>query len=221
MRAAIFSLIACIALCGCAQVPPQSAALSATLGRDLLEVQRSHRKAVDLLHDRDIERVNNYMAQVVTPFYVREVLNKIGPRLSADIARAADPDAPQADKDKAFDEMKLVVAGITSRIEKQRHEFTSVIEASRKERLHELDMAYAQMQKANAILTAHIQSVVKVHTEQDELLAKAGLKDFRAKVGDAALEANAEVEKALKGEDNIEEALNKLKKALSKTDTSK
>jgi hypothetical protein len=42
-----------IFLIGCAQVPPQSVELSATLGRDLQELQRSHRKAVDLLSDSE------------------------------------------------------------------------------------------------------------------------------------------------------------------------
>lgn len=206
----------CIFLVGCAQVPPQSVELSATLGRDLQELQRSHRKAIDLLHDRDIERVNRYIEQVVIPTYVKTVIDSVGQRLSQDLSKAIGANATQADKDKVYEEMRKTVLGISSRVEKQRQDLIGPIEEARKARLQELDMAYAQMQQANSVLTAHLSSVVKVNTVQDELLEKAGLKDFRQKVGDSALTLDKQIEEALGTAKDVEDAVSKLKAIFEK-----
>lgn len=212
----IFGAAICLSLFGCAQVPPQSFELSATLGRDLQELQRSHRKAIDLLHDRDVERVNRYIEQVVIPTYVKTVIDSVGPRLSQDLSKAIGPNATQSDKDRIYEEMRKTVLGISSRVEKQRQELTTPIEEARKARLQELDMAYAQMQQANSVLTAHLASVVKVNTVQDELLAKAGLNDFRKKVGDSALGLDKQVEEALSTAKDVEDAVSKLKAIFEK-----
>ncbi|RUQ16547.1 hypothetical protein CX648_07570 [Aeromonas dhakensis] len=190
--------------------------MSATLGRDLQELQRSHRKAIDLLHDRDIERVNRYIEQVVIPTYVKTVIDSVGPRLSQDLSKAIAANATQADKDKVYDEMRKTVLGISSRVEKQRQDLISPIEEARKARLQELDMAYAQMQQANSVLTAHLSSVVKVNTVQDELLENAGLKDFRQKVGDAALTIDKQIEEALGTAKDVDDAVSKLKAIFEK-----
>jgi len=206
-----------ISLFGCAQIPPQSVELSATLGRDLQELQRSHRKAIDLLSDRDIERINRYIEQVAIPTYVKTVIDGVGPRLSQDLSKAIAPNATQADKDRIHDEMRKTILGISSRVEKQRQELVGPVEDARKARLQELDLAYAQMQQANSVLTAHLASIVKVNTVQDELLAKAGLKDFRQKIGDSALALDKRVEEALSTAKDVEDAVSKVKAAFEKT----
>jgi valyl-tRNA synthetase len=208
--------LACLTLVACAQVPQQSVELSNTLGRDLRDVHRSHRKAIDLLHDRDVERVNDFVERVVVPKFVGDVLQAIGPRLAADIAKASAPGASDAERRNAVEEMRKVVTGISGRIEKQRRELQREVEAARRARLQELDMAYAQLQQANAAITAHLASVTKVNALQDDLLAKAGLKDFREKVGDTALEADQRVENALGNAKDAEEALKSLRDALSR-----
>ena len=220
----LMAAAACAALVACAQVPKESVQLSSTMGRDLQELQRSHRKAIDLLLDRDIERVDKYVRETVMPLYVKVVLDpskKVGPRLAADLNKALSADATQEDKDRAFAEMRKVVEGVMDRVERQRKEFTDEIEAARKARLQELDMAYAQLQQANAVLTAHLASIVKVNTAQDEVLAKAGLQNFREKVGEAALDADKQVEEALKTATDVDDALKKVKEIFAKSSSSK
>lgn len=215
VRLALFVFLLAL-LSGCAQVPKESVELSATLGRDLHEVQRSHRRAIDLLHDRDVERVNRYLDEVATPTYVHFAIAGVGERLAEDFRLALAPNAPQAAKDTAFDQMRKLVQLISDRVARQRKELLEPIEESRKTSLQELDLAYAEMQRANSVLTAHLSSVTKVHSLQDELLAKAGLKDFREKIGDEALAANAKVTQALDGAQDTEKALAQLKEALAK-----
>ena len=98
------------------------------------------------------------------PTYAKTVIDSVGPRLSQGLSKAISPNATQADKDRIYEEMLKTALGISSRVEKQRQELTAPIEEARKARLQELDMAYAQMQQANSMLTAHLASVVKVNT---------------------------------------------------------
>jgi hypothetical protein len=212
----VSGLSLCAFLLGCAQVPTQSVELSLTIGRDLQELQRSHRKAIDLLHDRDVERVDHYIEQVIVPTYVKTVVDKVGPLLSQDLSKAMAPYATQADKDRIYDEIRKTVLGISLRVERERLDLISPIEDSRKAKLQELDMAYAQMQQANSVLTAHLASVAKVNSVQDELLDKAGLVNFRQKVGESALSQDKKVEETLNTAKDVNDAISKLKTIFNK-----
>jgi len=190
--------------------------LSTKLGSDLQVLQRSHRKAVDLLHDRDLERIDRYIDQTVIPTYVKAAIDGVGPRLAANLDKALKSGATQADKDLVFDEMRKVVLAVSNRVERERKSLKDPVEEARKARLQELDMAYAQLQQANSVLTAHLASILKVNTVQDDLLKKAGLEDFRKKVSDAALDTDKSVDSALAKSSNVEDAIQKLKDIYSK-----
>jgi hypothetical protein len=209
-------LTAFLLLSGCAQVPKESVELSATLGRDLQEVHQSHRRSVDLLFDRDVERITSYLENVATPAFISPVISRLGPEIAQNLANATKPNASTDDQKKAFDRMSLIVKGVMDRIAKERRELIDPLEKNRKETLAELDRAYAELQRANTVVTAHLASVVKVHSIQDDLLAKVGLKDFRTKVGDEALKANSKVTDALTEASEVEAVLEKLKKAIAK-----
>jgi hypothetical protein len=203
-------------LSGCAQVPKESVELSATISRDLQDLQQSHRQSVDLLFDRDVERINNYIDTVATPAFISAAIKKLGPEIAQDLANATKPNASPEERKRAFDRMALVVKEVTDRLAKQRKELIFPLEAVRKETLTELDRAYAEIQRANTVVTAHLSSVVKVHSVQDDLLAKAGLKEFRSKVGDEALKANSRVTDAISESSEVEAVLESLKKAIQR-----
>jgi hypothetical protein len=201
---------------GCAQVPKESIELSATLGRDLQEVQKSHRRSVDLLFDRDVERISNYIDDVATPVFIGAAIRAVGPQLAQSLADATKSTANDDQRKKAFDQMTKIVKAVTERLAKERKSLIEPLELARKDSLAELDRAYAELQRANTVVTAHLSSIAKVNSLQDDLLAKAGLKDFREKVGDEALKANAKVTDAISDATEVEDVLGKLKHAISK-----
>lgn len=205
------SILLLLFFAGCAQVPPQTVELSATLGKDLEDLHRSHRKAVDLLHDRNVDIVNRYIQDVVVPIYVKAAVDGVGLLLIADIQRATAATATDEDRKRAYEHMLKTVLGVNSRVEKQRQEMLVVVEEARRAQLQELDMSYAQIQRANATLTAYLGSLAKVSAVQDEALQKLGLKNFKEKLGDDALESNKKVEQALKSATGVEDSIGKLK----------
>ena len=200
-----------ICLGGCAQVPPQTVELSTTIGKDLEDLHRSHRKAVDLLHDHNVDLVNRYIQEKVVPVYVKAAVDAVGKTLIEDIQHATGNAATDAAREKAYEHMQKTVLAVNARIEKQRQEMLEIVEDARRAQLQELDMAYAQIQKANSTLTAYLGSLVKVTAVQDEALQKLGLKDFREKVGEEALDTNKKVDQALKSASKVDESLGKLK----------
>ncbi len=216
LRILVWTFACAMLLAGCAQVPKESVELSATLGRDLQEVQQSHRRSVDLLFDRDVERITNYIDNVATPTFIAAAIKAVGPQLAQSLADATKPSATDDQRRKAFDQMAKIVKAVTDRLAKERKSLIDPLEVARKETLAELDRAYAELQRANTVVTAHLASIVKVHSLQDDLLAKAGLKDFRAKVGDEALRANSKVTDALTDASEVEDVLTKLKDAVAK-----
>lgn len=216
IRAFLLTFVCVLFVAGCAQIPKESVELSATLGRDLQEVQQSHRRSVDLLFDRDVERVSNYIEQVATPAFISAAIKAVGPTVAQNLADATKPTATADEQKRAFDRMAKIVKEVTDRLAKQRKELIEPLEAARKETLAELDRAYAELQRANTVVTAHLASIVKVHSVQDDLLAKAGLKDFRSKVGEEALKVNSKVTDAVSEALEVEVVLAKLKEAISK-----
>lgn len=216
IRTFLWAFAFALLVSGCAQVPKESVELSATLGRDLQEVQQSHRRSIDLLFDRDVERVSNYLENVATPAFISAAIKAVGPTVAQNLADATKPTATADEQKKAFDRMAKIVKGVTDRLAKERKDLIEPLEAARKETLAELDRTYAELQRANTVVTAHLASVVKVHSLQDDLLAKAGLKDFRSKVGDEALKANSKVTNAISDASEVEAVLQNLKEAISK-----
>lgn len=215
LRSLFLLLGTALLLSGCAQVPKESVELSATLGRDLQEVHQSHRRSVDLLFDRDVERISNYIDDVATPAFVSAAIRAVGPVVAKNLADATKPTATSEEQKLAFDRMTKIVKAVTDRLAKQRKELIDPLEAARKDTLAELDRAYAELQRANSVVTAHLASVVKVHSIQDDLLAEAGLKDFRTKVGEEALKKNSRVTDAISDTSEVEDVLSKLKLAIS------
>ena len=64
--------------------------------------------------------------------------------------------------------------------------------------LGDLDLAYNAMVNANATVTAHLRSVVKVHEAQQEALSHLGLDDdLRVRISDQAAAFSGEVNELL------------------------
>jgi hypothetical protein len=86
-----------------------------------------------------------------------------------------------------------------------------------------IDRVYEQIKEGNAIVTAHLASIVRVHEVQDDFLRKANLDGLREKVGVSLSNASVRiaefVDKAKSVEGSIDTAstqVNKLTMQLDK-----
>lgn len=179
----VASCAALLFITACAQVPKESVELSATVGRDVTEIERSHLKLVDALFDRYEADANRLIDEVYTPFYVQKSLEKHGPRLVAAIEAARKPDAGGEAQQRALGLLQVFLKVAREEIENYRRDLLAPLRAQRRELRERLTAAYDRVHKANSIVTGHLASVVKVTDAQNDLLARLGLPDLQEKIG--------------------------------------
>ena len=80
-----------LALGACAQVPKESAELSATVGRDLAEMRRAHIALIDLYYERQLRDIDRFVDDVYVPFQVQRTL--ADPALRQELLRAVEEGA--------------------------------------------------------------------------------------------------------------------------------
>lgn len=217
-------------LVSCAQVPKESVELSTTVGRDIAAAHQSHRNLAHALFDRMKQDVNRFVDDVYAPFQIQYILSKQKERqqagdennlFSVQEKALRNPKDAQAQKDLIL-VMQAIVEAIHEDVEDYRQTRLGPILQQEREVIAEIDRVYDQIERGNAIVTAHLASVVKVHEVQDELLQKADLEGLRQKIGVTLSNTSTRlatfVDKAKKVEGSVGDASKKIEKLTSELD---
>jgi len=203
-----------LVLSTCAQVPKESVELSATVGRDLAEMHRAHRELVMIFYDRILYDVNAFVDDVYTPYQIQKTLAEYQGVLSNAILEASRPDRSGEAQKHAFALLGVYLEELRNDIESYREQKLDPIVQQRGLLLSKIDDSYSRIHYANAIVTGHLSSVVKVHEAQNEILAKLELENLRARVGDEAVKLSVKLDellnKARKGQEDVDELSDQL-----------
>jgi hypothetical protein len=196
MRALTLLVIA-IAIAACAQVPKESVQLSATVGRDVAEIERSHRALVNSYYDQVERSINRFVDQVYAPYQISKTLEdpSVGGALANAIEEAAKPDADPKTKKDTFDAIGYYFVSTRDNIEQFRAGLLKPIKEQRETLLKRLDDAYRRVQNGNSIVTGYLSSVVKLTDEQNKLLAQAGLPDLGPSIAQKADKLSQELDR--------------------------
>lgn len=168
---------------GCASVPKESVELSATVGRDIANVHKSHKELAQILFSRMERDVNRFVDKVYAPHQIRAVMDR-----QYELAKSSDPADKrkslilainEAVKPSASDKlqsavlkgMQGLVGKIREDVESMRRELLDPLIAQEEEVIGSIDRAYQQLHYANSIVTGHLSSVVKVHDAQADLIS--------------------------------------------------
>lgn len=210
MKKNILGFLLLVGLVACAQVPKESVTLSATVGRDMAEMQKSHIAVVDLYYDRLQKDINRFIDDVYMPFQIHATLSDDLWRneLVNAIKSAAIKDPTGKKQKEGYEKIEIFLQILNEEIEAYRLSKLTPIKMEKEEVRRNINEAYDRIFYANSIVTGHLASVVEVHNAQDELLAKVDLKGYREKaaVKTAALS------------DKIADLIKDAKKADSKSD---
>tara|TARA_R110000787_G_scaffold36145_42_gene92551 strand:- start:253 stop:966 length:714 start_codon:yes stop_codon:yes gene_type:complete len=162
-------------LAGCDTVPKESVELSNTVGRDLEEVHRAHRALAELHFKKIEDDINGFIDNTYRPEFIREFAKefKLDERIRTIVA---------ADPVKLLPVLTGFVERAVDRVEKKRAELLGPIQVQKTTIIEEIDAAHRQIQAAQAVVTGHLASVMKVREVQNDLLAKAGLGGVREKI---------------------------------------
>src|SRR5436190_9838632 len=149
-------------LCGCASVPRESVALSRQIGVAMEEEHQAHLRLVTLFFDQKKAALDEWIAKEYTPHYLANV--------RAEMKNAGE-------KDALNDRM---LADLVADVVRKRDDMHRDVEQARVALVTNLENNHAPVVRANAQLTAFLQSAVNVHD------AAAGLENIvRQETGNA------------------------------------
>ena len=221
MRRMVVLLLALHAT-ACASVPKESVQLSATVGKDLVQVHQAHRELAILMFDQMRGNINRFIDDVYAPHQIKLVMDRQwelaqsnapsdrAKSLLLAINGAFTPAAKAEERQVVLTGMERLVTRVHDDIEEERAKLLSVVNVQEEEVLGVIDRNYMKIHYANSIVTGHLASVRKVYDAQDEVLKSIGVVGLREKVGQSLAEASGKindlVNKAEKGTKNLEEA---------------
>ncbi|HCG6604308.1 TPA: hypothetical protein NJ227_001631 [Vibrio parahaemolyticus] len=183
LRIAIISIL--VLATGCAQVPKEAVELSATVGRDLAEMRKSHTELVKIYYEGLIKNVNRFIDDVYLPYQIQNTLSDevIKQDMLASIEAASREDATGLSQKDAYQKLKDFHLIIHEEVEDYRKLKLAPINEQYKSVLNGINESYEQIHYANSIVTGHLASIVKVHDTQNEILEELDLKNLRTEVG--------------------------------------
>lgn len=233
-RMAIFGITVAVfggGTMGCLQVPKSSVELSTTVGRDIETAREAHRNLAKALFSRMKRDVNRFVDEVYAPHQIQVVLagqknrqakgdtNNLFSALDGALTRPADAHA-QTD---LMDMTQMLVESVRDDIEAFRADRMKGILQQETEVMAAIDGTYDQILRGNAVVTAHLASIVKVNEVQDDLLKRMGANDLRELVGVKLSETSVKlgqfVDKAKRVEGQIDEASPKVEKLTKELDS--
>ncbi len=220
----IFAILLLASLAGCAQVPKEAVELSATVGRDLTEMKKSHIALIDLYYSELLNDINSFVDNVYLPYQIQRTLaddiwkNEM---LSA-IESASKPDPSGNTQKESFEKIEAFLLIIQEEVEDYRKLKLKPIQDQYASVLKSISESYDQIHYANSIVTGHLASVVKVHDTQNEILEELDLKDLRVNVGSEIVGVSDKigelVQKAKDGEGDLDSIVSKFEDLLKPKD---
>jgi hypothetical protein len=179
-------VLAAVMLSGCANTPRETVELSTTVGRDLAETHRAHRELAMRYFGTLKANINTFIDNVYRPYAIEngmEQFNLLG--------RLTDEELTPNRKLITLD---VFVKKTIEEVEGFRAELLYPIDSIETEVIRSIDNAYARMLNANAIVTGHLASIVKVQDAQDEVLAGLGAPDLRTTLIDRAAAVSGRIQ---------------------------
>lgn len=205
-------LVGCLlAVLGCSAVPKEAVELSNTVGRDIDEVHRSHHALAELHFDEMIDAVNLFVDDTYRPAFIAKFAEEF--KLNDQVERIL-----REDPEKLLPVMTRFVTTATERVEKKRKQLLGPITDQRREVLANIDLAYRQIQSAQAMVTGHLASVRKVHEVQNEMLAEVGLGDVRERIAARTSQVSSAVKDIVSKGKEIDSGIDSAKAKIDKLD---
>lgn len=200
--------LAAALIAGCASVPQQAVDLSLTAGRDLDAVHRAHLTLLDSYFDRMESDVNAFVDSEYRAYSIDRNMRDF--KL---VEKIRDP-SMVGDGVDALDVMEVFVEGIVGDIESFRSSLLGPVRSQRVQVRTEVEDAYRRIQDAQAIVTAHLASVRRVHDLQDEMLAKARVEGLREKFIETTAKSADTISKLTKKTEYVSGKMDEFQKTL-------
>lgn len=216
----IIIIVIGVILNSCASIPKETVSLSKVIGNDLVILNNSHIKMVELYYDKIINDVNIFIDDVYAPFIIHYVLNAELEKytngeesLYSTIERAGKVEGKSV-TDSAVVVMTEFLNDANKQIEKKRSELLDPIKSQENEILDSINQSYKNIIYANTTITSYLESTRKIKESQEEALSLVGLRGTDEKLDSILLQAsnivNIALEKGKEIDIKSDEALEKI-----------
>jgi len=174
-------------LVGCASVPKEVVELSYVMGEDLVAVHESYVALIELHFDDLRTRTRDFLVNRWQPVYLRNFIQE------GDLVGLATHAAP----DTVLMGVKLWVDVALAEIQAKNHELLAPLDSQEQELLRAVNEAFDRLMTANAVITAHLNSIREVKEVQDDALKALGLRDLRDQVNQGLARASQLAEEGI------------------------
>lgn len=175
-------------LLGCASIPKEVVELSYTVGKDLNAVHESYKILIKKHFDGLRSQVNTFLNDRWIPKYLEYFIEDGGLRESA---QGSDPE-------EVLEDVQIWAEVAIEEIELKRSELINPINEVEKALLDLVDTAFNRLVNANAVITAHLNSIRKVKEVQDDALKALGLKEIRDNINEELIKSSERAGKLLR-----------------------
>ena len=171
-----------LSMTGCASVPEETVTLSMTVGRDIQQLQSGYRETIRFSFAQMRKAGLSLIDNVWTPAYLKRFVT------TGQLVDTA--------KDGQIDRIEYWARLAIEAIDDKRREFVEPLLQREAALIAEVDATFDRVIKANAAVTANLNSVLKVQDLQDRVVEKIGLTDVRNTIISAIVAASDEASKA-------------------------
>lgn len=190
----VLTIFLLLGVVGCASVPKESVELSYTIGQDLEALHQSHKLLVQRYFTALRREVNKAIDTAFMPAYINSFVRK-----GKLIEHATNN---RADLVEAWARIAVET------LDKERRQRLAPLNQAEQELLATVDQAFDRAVRANATVTAHLNSIREVDEVQNEVLEALNLKDLRDKINNELIKVS---DKAAKISKDIDQATSELK----------
>lgn len=187
VRILLIAVITGLALVGCATVPKETVELSYTIGQDLDAVHSSYKALIQKHFESLRTQTTTFFNNRWLPNYLKEFISSGGL-----IGYARDPDPV-----KAYEGVSAWAEVALEEIDNKKMQLLAPIDKDEKQLLASVDEAFSRLIRANAAVTAQLNSIRKVQEVQDETLKALNLKDLRDKINQQLISSSEKAEIAI------------------------
>jgi len=175
IRNTVVMLFLCVSV-SCTTVPSETVTLSEKVGEDLVQLQQGYRQTIRLsftqMRERGLAVIDNYYVPAYLKSFVRD-----GELM--DIA-----------KEENWEDLEGWARAAIDDIDAKRKSFVDDLNQKEEALLKQVDAAFARSIQANAAVTGHLNSVLKVKSLQSQVVEAAGMADLGKGISGAITEAS-------------------------------
>lgn len=186
---------------GCASIPKEVVELSYTVGKDLTALHSSYRTLIQSHFQGLRSQTIIFLETRWIPTYLRDFIKE------GELIESAKGEDPKV----VLEDVQIWTEVALEEIEDKKREMLEPINNDEKELLNIVDDAFTRIINANAVITAHLNSLRKVQEVQDEALASLELKDLRDRINDRLISASDKAQNAIEKMKKVEGVLDEVK----------